>query len=401
MMRAKRIVLDARLVGGISGGIEQALIGMASGLSSLTDGDEEYFFLTLLGSDQWISSYVSGPCYILPTSFHSQRGTPALMQRGLRKLRGHLTPIFGKTMVPVARADAAFEALGANVVHFTRQQAFLTDVPSIYQPHDLQHLHFPSFFSKREYISREKLYRTFCAQAQIVVSMSQWGKQDLMYHYGLSDEKVRVIPWSNVLSAYPEPVQNDLLEAQKKFSLPKQFIFYPAQTWPHKNHINLLDALAIIRDRKGLLIPAIFSGRLNSHYQQIKKRVDVLRLTGQVAFLGFVSSLDLRCLYHLAHCLIFPSKFEGWGLPISEAFASRLPVACSNVTALPEQAGDAAIYFDPDDPEDMAEVILRLWEDETLGRQLIERGLLQVQEFSPKRSAHRFRKLYREVIAQN
>jgi glycosyltransferase involved in cell wall biosynthesis len=105
----------------------------------------------------------------------------------------------------------------------------------------------------------------------------------------------------------------------------------------------------------------------------------------------------LQCLYQLCRCLVFPTKFEGWGLPVTEAFSMGIPVACSNVTCLPDLTGDAALLFDPDQPTDMAAAIRRLWTDETLRATLIERGKKQVARFSWTRTAKIFRAHYRRI----
>ena len=121
-------------------------------------------------------------------------------------------------------------------MHFPIQDAFTTELPSIYQPHDLQHLHFPEFFSRWERERRERIYRTHCERAEMVVAMTSWGKRDLIEHYGLPDEKVRVVPWGSVLWEYPKPSAVRTRALRARLSLPDEFLLYPAQTWPHKNH---------------------------------------------------------------------------------------------------------------------------------------------------------------------
>jgi len=174
-------------------------------------------------------------------------------------------------------------------------------------------------------------------------------------------------------------------------------MFYPAQTWAHKNHLGLLEALANLRDQRRIFVPLVCSGRLNDFFPQIKKRVRELKLAHQVRFLGFVDPLTLRCLYALSRCLVFSTKFEGLGMPVMEAFSAGVPVACSNVTCLPEQAGDAALIFDPDRPDRIADAIFRLWTDDALCKRLVERGRKRAANFTWDRTARMFRAHHRRI----
>lgn len=390
-----RIGLDARLVSGLGGGVEQFVIGLASGLSNLTDGDEEYFFLAYSDGDEWIRPYLGGPCRILPGPKIAWKRWLVSKLPVLLKAYHRFSPLWQAKHLP--RSDGTIEKAGIDVMHFTFQWAFLTDVTSIYHPWDLQHLHLPQFFRPIERMVRERAYRAFCDRARMVSVGSTWSKRDLIRNYGLSEDKVQVVPGAPVLTAYSTPTANDLAAARRKFALPEAFVFYPAQTWAHKNHLGLLEALAILRDRNGLSVPMVSSGHLNDFFPKIEKRAGALGLTDQVRFLGFVRPIELQSLYRLCRCMVFPSRFEGWGLPIAEAFFAGAPVACSKVTSLPDLAGEAALLFNPDRPEEIAEAIHRLWTDEALRRQLIERGRKRAACFSWDRTARIFRAHYRRL----
>jgi len=399
-MSALRICLDGRLVTGSGGGVEQVVIGLASGLSRLPHGEEEYFFLTYGDRDEWLRPYVHGPCHILPGPPAPHRRTKAWLTKRvplLRDLYHQFRYLGGSRSINIEESDGTIEQAKIDVMHFTFQTAFLTRIPSIYQPHDLQHLHLPQFFTNWQRMGREVRYRAFCAQAQIIVAMSSWGRTDLIRQYDLPPEKVLVVPWAPVLTAYPTPGSTDFSAVVDKFDLPEAFLFYPAATWPHKNHLGLLQALSILRDQHALRVAVVFSGFQNEFFPEIKRQVRNLKLQEQVRFLGFVSPFELQCLYRLCRCMVFPSKFEGFGLPVVEAFLAGVPVACSNATSLPDLAGGAAVIFDPDSPEEIAEAIRRLWTDETLRRTLVERGRTNVARFSWERTARTFRAHYRRL----
>jgi len=398
-MMPLRVCLDARLISGQHGGVEQVAIGLATGLSQLADGNEEYLFLTYADANDWLRPYLSGSCRLLPGPlFAQERQWKENLVRVFPKIYA-LWNRFGTAFqtINVPKSDGIVEKSGAAVVHFTNQSGFLTDIPSIYQPHDLQHIYFPDFFNKRTRMLREVLYRAFCKQAAAVAVMSYWGKQDLIKHYGLAPDKVIVVPGASVLSANSAPSIDEIRAVQHKYSLPDDFVFYPAQTWAHKNHLGLLQALGILREHHNLTMHVVCSGKQNDFFPSIERQIRTQGLVAHMHFLGFITPLELRCLYRSCRFMVFPSKFEGFGLPIIEAFSEGAPVACSNATCLPEIAGDAALLFDPDDPEEIAETIYRLWMDETLRQELIGRGRKRATWFSWERTAHIFRAHYRRI----
>ena len=391
-MTPLRVCIDARLGAGRFGGVEQVVIGLASALSRLEDGDEEYLFLAYPEHDDWIRDYVHGPCRLL----HSRRRYLNRRARALARGLIERLPRVGVNFA-VRPSDGTVERAGVDVMHFPIQDAFMTEVPSIYQPHDLQHLHLPDLFSSWERARREVIYRTHCERAALVVAMTSWGRHDFIDSYRLSPEKVAVVPGGSVIREYPAPAPYDLDALRRGFSLPESFLLYPAQTWPHKNHGRLLEAIARVRDESGVTIPLICPGKQTRDYRQIKELIDRLGLAETTSFPGFVSSLELRGLYELATALVFPSRFEGWGLPICEAFDAGLPVVSSNATGLPDVVGDAGLLFDPDDVAEMARQMHRLWTDAELRESLREKGMKRAAEFSFDHTARLFRAHYRQV----
>lgn len=401
-MKPLKICIDARLIGGTAGGVEQFIAGLAYGFSQLLDGKEEYYFLVYSDEDAWIRPYISGPCRILPCSMAPRssrlRSLLRLKMPRFYSFLQKLYPVSERWKISGLWSDGTIEKANIDVMHFTHQVAFLTKIPSIYHPHDLQHKYFPSYFSVTKRLIRELLYRTFCSRSQLVAVASSWIKSDLIRTYHLAKEKVQVIPLAPATSAYQKPSSDDLSAVQEKFSLPDSFVFYPAQTWPHKNHFGLLDAIATLRKRDGLIVQAVFSGSMNGlFFSEIERHYEKLHLKEQTHFLGFVTPLELQCLYRLAKCVVIPTKYEAGSFPIWEAFISGVPVACSNVTSLPSQVGDAALIFNPDNSDEIADAIARLWSDEVLCKTLTELGLKNVSRYSWHRTAEIFRAHYRRI----
>jgi glycosyltransferase involved in cell wall biosynthesis len=394
-MTPLRVCIDARLGAGQFGGVEQVVIGLAAALSRLDEGDEEYLFLTHPGHDDWIRGYLHGPCRVL----HSRRSYLNRRSRAITRALLERVPGVGVRFA-VRPGDGTVERAGVDVMHFPFQDAFTTEVPSIYQPHDLQHLHLPDLFSDWERARREAIYRTHCDRAALVVAMTSWGRRDFVESYDLAPEKVSVVPGGSVLHEYPAPTDTDLDRLRSRLSLPEAFLLYPAQTWPHKNHERLLEAIAWFRDESGTAIPLVCPGKQTRDYRGIRDLVSSLGLAETTSFPGFVSSLELRGLYELGTALVFPSRFEGWGLPVCEAFDAGLPVASSTATGLPDVVGDAGLLFDPDDVPEMARQLQRLWTDGDLRADLRERGKKRAARFSFDHTARLFRAHYRQIGGQ-
>jgi glycosyltransferase involved in cell wall biosynthesis len=395
-----RICLDARLVSGAGyGGVESVIIGLAAGFAALEDGDEEYLFLAWAGHDGWLRPYLGGNARLLDAG---PRPAPAgAAGPGWARAVWHrVSPWLGAAAVPFPHSDGRVEASGAELMHFTKQDAFLTRLPSIYHPHDLQHLHLPQFFTPRQRHQRERLYRRFCHEAAMVSIVSTWGKQDLIRHYGLADDKVQVVPLAPVVRAYEEPAADEREALRRRLELPESFLFYPAQTWPHKNHLGLVEALGQLAREHGLRPRFVFTGHQVPHTRAILQRARSLGVEAQLTFAGFVSPRELVALYRLCRAVVVPSRFEAASGPLWEAFSLGVPAACSNVTSLPAQAGDAALVFDPLEVGAIATAIQRLWTDEGLRRELSRRGRERVSRYTWPRAARHFRAHYRRLAAR-
>ena len=312
----------------------------------------------------------------------------ALVEAGFRRI------------VSVPESDGTVEAAGMEVMHFTLQTGFLTRVPSLYVPQDLQHLHLPECFTLSEVAWREAVYPALCRQASIVVALTSWGKRDLEHSYRIPPEKVRVVPYAPIVDVYPVPAQPEIDSLRERHHLPAEFLFFPATTFRHKNHLRLLDAVATLRDRHGVRAPIVFSGGRTDFFPAIEHRVRELKLGAQATFLGYVPPADLQCLYRSCRGLVFPSLFEGFGMPVLEAFRLGVPVACSNAPSLPELTAGAALLFDPGRTDAVAAAVLRLWTDEELRASLVRRGRDRARQFDWRTTAEIYRALYRQIAGR-
>jgi len=413
-----RVVVDARLVTGESGGIEGVVSGLAHGLSSL-DGSDDYVFAAWSGETAWLEPHVGGQARIVTQprpparAASARRASPAgsfgLARRVGLRLRRAMSAARARGDGPPRATDAPstggsrpapdpwVDSLGPDVVHLPIQRGFLSSAPSIYHPHDLQHVHLPEFFSEGQRAWRDRWYGELCRRAAMVAVSSDWTRLDVETHFDLPPGRVRVVPLAPLLSATPTPPPPERVRVLAALGLPPRYALYAAQTWPHKNHVRLLEALALLRSRDGLVVPLVATGRQTEHFEAIAAAARRLGVEGQVTWTGFLPAADLQAILAEASAVVIPTLFEAASGPLWEAFAAGVPAACSNVTALPEQAGDAAVIFDPLDVPGMAAAIQAVWTDDALRSRLVAIGRARVGELSWERTARIFRAHYRRL----
>lgn len=385
--------------GGRAGGVEQFLIGLVSGLRTVDE--HEYVLVTHPRAPDWIKEYAGGDMEVVPRPWNG------ITERGkafLGPLTSYISPFVrpffnalsdGNPSVP--DANGFFENLGVDVVHFPNQIYQRTEVPSIFNPHDLQHEHYPEYFSETELRQRRLLYRTACEESVAVEVPSQFVREDLIDCYDINPEKIHVVERGPPVELYDNPDEGQMKQVQNKFGLPKRFALYPARTWPHKNHGRLVEAIARLRDDRGEAVTLVCTGGKTDHWGSVSTQIDKLNLNDQIRYLGFVEPTELRALYDLAEFIIFPSLFEGGGFPLLEAWAEDTPIACSNVTSLSEKAGNAAELFDPTNVENIGDAIHTLHIDQSLREQLTTRGAERIEEYSWEQTAKSYNIIYEHV----
>jgi glycosyltransferase involved in cell wall biosynthesis len=179
-------------------------------------------------------------------------------------------------------------------------------------------------------------------------------------------------------------------------------LYYPAATLPHKNHKALLAALKLLKDRYRFDGQLVLTGIAMKANSEIMDEIGRLGLKDTVKVLGYLPYEDLPCLYNLAWLMVFPSLFEGFGIPLVEAMACGCPVACSNVTSIPEVIGDAGLTFDPNSVEDLAEKVYLLWTDEEQKKTLRIKGLQRAgsKVFSWENTARETINVYKKATGQ-
>jgi glycosyltransferase involved in cell wall biosynthesis len=267
--------------------------------------------------------------------------------------------------------------------------------PYIVNPQDLRHKYYrvgkPTPKTKLSTMVFDSLYRKVIVQACSIVVDSNYNKQDLVKYYNVPEGRIKIIhslPNIMALKGLKEFEQQTYLN---KYNLGDEYIYYPAHLIEAKNHLNLLDALRIIKEKYGVSILLILSGGKQTLLQRIQERANAYNLS--VRYLGYIDYVDVILILKKAKALVFASLFDPYALPIWEAFYLGVPVVSSNVCALPEQVGEAGLLFDPNNTEDMAEKIYAVWTDENLRRDLIQKGYKRIKDMTFENYAKQWEKV--------
>jgi glycosyltransferase involved in cell wall biosynthesis len=411
----KTIVIDARSpVDGRSGGALWTTEGLLRGLLALEPGEEKYCVVATFQQRAYLESLIQGRARLVvdtPTSTSTSTSTRLRrIRRSARNLLGRIPTLercyrasrdrlrpFRSANQPAGFSDPLLDSLGGDLVHFPMQRYFETPAPAVYNPHDLQHLHYPQFFTPEELAWRERIYRAGCFGAKFVPVSSEWVKRDLMAQYGVPENKIQVIPWGieQTRTQFSERVLKDV---RREIGLgnDEAFVLYPAATWEHKNHLRLLEAMALIGPNLDLRL--ICTGHRNDFYPVVERRIHELGLTERVIFPGVLPRDRIDALYAQAAMIVIPSLFEASSALLREAWRWERPVACAAVTSLPDQAGGSALLFDPMSPEAIADAMSRVALDQALRNRLVAVGKQRLARFTWQRTASAYRALYRSVL---
>lgn len=251
--------------------------------------------------------------------------------------------------------------------------AYLMPVPALAAVHDLMHRYetrFPEVGEPKEYTRREYHYRNTCRWARGILVDSELGREQAVESYHIPAGVCHVLPY--IANRYIESIVPST-DFDQKYTLPKKFLFYPAQFWQHKNHENLLKALAECR-KEIPDIQLVLVGSPKNYYHKVQSLIVGLNLQSAVQILGLVDEQDMPELYRRARALVMPTFFGPTNIPPLEAFALGCPVAISGIYGMKKQLGDAAIFFDPASVTEIAERLKQLWQSDALCEKLAVNG---------------------------
>jgi glycosyltransferase involved in cell wall biosynthesis len=372
-------VLDARTATDHFPGIGRYTASLARAMVPLLDEDERLILLCdLTRSSFWSLTTLTGEQVqmvdvpVSPFSLRQQWAIPRL----LRHLRADLyhSPYY---LMP-----------------------YRPGMPTVVTVYDLIPLLFPQHASPMARLLFRWTTAMALRTAAHVITISQVTRRDLLAFYRLPPEKVMAIPLAaDPCFYYPQPLA-EVERVRRKYTLPEGYILYIGINKPHKNLKTLIGAWAQVRDSQFATHNwhLVIAGVWDSRYPEPRQRVEELGLENAVRFLGPVLEKDLPGLYAGAILFVFPSLYEGFGLPVLEAMACGTPVICSNTSSLPEITGEAALLVDPLEVDALASAIDRVLSAKTLRKELRDKGLSQVGNFSWRKTARETLKWYRVIL---
>lgn len=261
-----------------------------------------------------------------------------------------------------------------------------TKVPQCLVVHDLAFLHHPEFISKPHLRYYQKNTGRFLKKANVIATVSEYSKNDIAEKYKIDPAKIHIT--SNAPNSLFQPLEYEEKEAVKaKYSAGCEYFIYTGSIHPRKNLVNLLKAFSRFKKRQKSNMKLLFAGRLAWKTDEFTKLLATFRFRNDVVLTGYLDRNELAKLTASAYALVYPSFFEGFAVPPLEALQCGVPAIVSNNSAMPEVGGDAYLYIDAENPDDIAEKMMLIYKDEALRSRLIENGKRRLQQFSWDESA--------------
>lgn len=283
---------------------------------------------------------------------------------------------------------------------FTTLSLYDRGVPAVSIIHDLQHRYHPEFFGTEELRHRHESVQQACRSAARIICTSQYVRSTILESKMISPDRVEVLPIL-LPHRFPKATRADEGEVLSRFGLTaNRFLLYPANFWRHKNHQRLLAAFQIFleRNRDSSLRLVLTGSSPIPERDSLRRFCDDAQISEAVAFSDYLAERDLAALMQTSKAIIFPSLFEGFGMPLVEGMAYGKPLLVSNATSLPEIGGDAPLYFDPRNPTEIAATIERLEREPQLPIVLSKRSTARLHAFGgPEEMAARYLDVFRSV----
>lgn len=317
-----------------------------------------------------------------------------LWQQLPRKVKAKL---FGTSVLQSRDIDLLF-------CPFTSTERREKNIPTVSIFYDFQHLEYPEFFSQQEKSHRTQFLEKAVEESDAIACISDFTRQSLFKHFNPSQKQVSVVPiaihqrWSGL----SEQAVKQQLESFNLESV--NYAFYPANYWPHKNHRFLLKAYKnYLEQYPDSDLNLVFTGSLETEERVLREEAINMGLckdikevvsSDRVRFLGFLDERQLEAIWRGCKCLVFPSLYEGFGIPLLEAMAFGKPVLANNAASLPEVGGEAALYFDPSNLGEFVQRLAQIESDEILCQNLVQKGHENLKRFEPKVMASQYLEVF-------
>jgi glycosyltransferase involved in cell wall biosynthesis len=271
-------------------------------------------------------------------------------------------------------------------------------VPTAISIMDLSYIHFPQLFTKHDLYQLTNWTKYSTKQAKKIFTISNFSRDDIIkiYNKKVGDVVTTYLGIKPIESSKVYKVSNveSMNELNKKFGITAPYILFVGTIQPRKNIAKLIEAVSLLKEKQ---VNLVVVGKKGWLWEEILAAPEKFKVQDRIKFLDFVGNEDLPSLYKNALCFVLPSLYEGFGLPVLEAMKFGCPAVISNVSSLPEVGGDAAIYFDPQNVDDIADKLDKVISDEKLRAEMTEKGYNQVKKFSWEKTAKETLKVLEEL----
>jgi glycosyltransferase involved in cell wall biosynthesis len=409
----RKVVVDLTpmLPGGANGGAKGFILELVRELATLSP-ETEFILLTQIATHEELAALEranvrrilaidpsgSGPTASLPARllFRILPHLPVRVATSVARIGSQLL-----TALKRRKSNPMIGQLNADLLFcpFTAPTYHDPGVPLIATIYDLQYAAYPEFFTATEIAHRGRSIDETCRKSHMLVAISEFSRVEVIAKAGLDPSRVRTVHLQ--ISKHLLTATDRTPAILGRLNLdPARYLIYPANFWKHKNHEMLLTAFGMARARGlGSDIRLVCTGAPGERQEWLLRAARNMNLAHDILFPGYLSDEELLALITNSAGLVFPSLYEGFGLPVAEAMALGIPVGCSNVASLPEIAGNATILFDPWVPEQIADAMISLAHDEELRQQLIERGRIQAARFvNSQQMAKQYLATFNDVV---
>jgi glycosyltransferase involved in cell wall biosynthesis len=279
----------------------------------------------------------------------------------------------------------------------------MVNVPIVVSVHDLQHRINPQFAevsANGQWEYREYLYKNICKKAIRILSESDIGKRQIMKYYDVSERKIAVLPYLPPSYLNNRIPSGKVMKILKKYQLRRRnYIFYPAKFWPHKNHLRLIQSLSVLH-KEGIKLDLVLTGSKGDDFDTFEKAMTLSKFYGlsqHIKYLGYLQNNEISAIYKGALALVMPTYFGPSNIPVIEAWYMGTPVIYSNIEGCREQLGKAGLLINPDEPSDIAAAIKKIYLNPSLAGKLIKYGDEKINNWNNKKFSLVLKQIINEI----